>query len=460
MAHLWIETLTGARHYLSPHPTSPVTALRYSPGRGDGETASEVIEFTLKGTPAVVADYLSALGRLLAQAEREARIPGGAWVCLCLEESGGGEWQSLLLGGRVQTGPAGPDQRLGGLQACRLEARRADWWDAAEPAPLYKTALSGGDLAGLPLTLHNHADAEHGNIIDLPPLNGGTPNVTGDLPAPLTLHIQAITPGTRPWTFVVGESLGSGADQTAPAYQGESGSARGSTGGALTPDASCANGVFIDLTWTGAGDVELWSCDLDAADVKRMGGQAFRPLLRLREGLDPTASEKLWYRWKIYRLSGAGEYLVRESPSMYMEQGSELVVGPAVCLPPWLVDGSSPIPAGGLRLVLAGSAAGSGAHALKIDFVQLFGLSGWCIYRPLTGEPTRGLLHDQQRGTLTTLSEDYPSHTVEGPGLHLKPGEAHRLIFIGLRHDPGGYAAPVDETWGINFTYRPRRRTL
>ena len=461
MYNLWLQPITGGRVYLSPQSGGPLKGSAYVPGRGDGQSVDEVIEFTLRGSPGEIDGYLEGLGRLLAQAEREAPVPGGDWVRLCVEDGASGqEWQSLVLGGRLHSGVVGITPRLSGQQACRLELRRADWWDAAQPAPLFKQTLNGGDVAGQPVTLDNHADSQHGNFIDLPEWNGAARNVTGDLPAPLKLHIEPVFDAQHAWTFVTGEMVGYGADACTAVYQAEAGAARGTASGAILPDPGCSGGYYQGLSWSGAADGELWSCDLAAADVKRMGGRAFRPLLRLQEPLPGGADERLWARWKVYRLSGASEYLMHESPAQYVEQNSALVLGPALYLPPWPVDEASPNLAGGLRLALAGSAAGSGAHALKIDFLQLFGLAGWRVYRPLTAEPTRGLLDDPLRGRLTTVTEDYQSHSGEGPGLFAWPGQAQRFWLLGLRHEPAGQAAPIDAAWLVNLTYHPRRRAL
>lgn len=462
MYAVWLESVvTGTRTYLSKHSTNPVVSMAYKPDRGDGQSVKEMIEFTLRGSLADVEEYLQKLGRLFDQAKREARMPGGDWVLLCVEDDAGGdEWQAIIFQGAVESGTAGLDQRAGGSLWCKVNLLRSDWWDEASAASLGRSVYN--DAGTLPVTITNHADADHGNWINVPRLYPSPDvNVSGDLSGALTFWIELVDgTNTNPWTFIIGETHGLDADQLTTVYQGEAGGARAGAVGSNVADAGCANGYYKNLAWTGAADVELWSCDLAAADVRRSKGYSFRPVMRLQASLPTAGTEKIWYRWKVYRLVGGSEYLMCESAAMFMEQGQQLIMGPAVRVPPWSIDQANVNDPGQLRLVLAGSAAGSGAHVLKIDFVQLFGLDGWRIYRPLTAEPSRSIHDNGYRWTVTTHADNYQSHAAEGPGLTLIPGRAHRFFILGMENTGADLVAPIDEAFLVGLEYRRRRWAL
>ena len=104
-------------------------------------------------------------------------------------------------------------------------------------------------------------------------------------------------------------------------------------------------------------------------------------------------------------------------------------MGPVLYIPPWLMPAGS-LGSGVIRMLLTVTAAGAGAHTLKVDSMQLVGLDGWRNYYPLTDEISPGIHDDFRREMLLAPGEWYQMHMREGPGLMLYPGRDHRFWFL------------------------------
>jgi len=266
--------------------------------------------------------------------------------------------------------------------------------------------------------------------------------------------------GTKPSTFLVGESVRQDCNNLTLVYAGASGAARGTATTAVTVSASCAGGQYMLINWSGSVDQEIFRFgDIGGADLQRLCGYPVRTIMRLADSIGTGASEKFLYRWKVMSMRDGVESLLYESPAQYMEQDSELILGPVLYLPPWLVPAGS-LGMSNIRLVLALSAGGSGAHTLKMDFMQLMGLDGWRNYYPLTDEISTGIHDDARRGMVLAPGEWYQSHISEGPGLMLYPGRDHRFWFFYLRHDVAEKSVTITHGLYISFYYRPRKRCL
>ena len=443
---------------LKPSAAGVVRDLDYTSGAGDGETVHETLRLALEGQPFEIETFLSSLERALARATLEADLPGGDPLFLACRVAPGSEtWRSKILSGQATLATGSADQRSRGSQRCTLEIRRVDGWERQDGPLLARMVNAQDENAGHSIEVDNHADAAHTNLVDLPAETLMGENITGDLPAPATLTIDLPGPGSAyPVTFFVGESWRKNVEQLTPVYPGESGAARTGATGSLVSDANCAGGQCLSLSWNGAQEQEVWGVDLPAADTRILAGYPALPLLRLQAA--PPA--ETWYRWKVYALASEGETLCGQSPIQAAEAGCQLLSGPALNLPPWLVDQTGAYAAPALRLVLAVQAAGAGAHALAVDSLSLMGLDGWRIYRPLTGQASNGIVDDPQRGTLYRFEEHAQSHTAEGPGFTLQPGRSHRFTFLALSHTPSGKTVPLDLTMWVWVNYRPRKRHL
>lgn len=443
---------------LTPRPDTPVREVNYIPGSGEGPALSEEIYLGLEGYPHDLESYVSQLGRALEQAQREADIPGGAHLFLvCQAAMNEFPWRSKLLGGEILApGPA--DQRNQGAQRVILKLRRANWWERADAARLLLRQNPQGWSAALGLEISNHSDAAHSNWLDLPQMDATMENISGDLPAPAVLAIN--TPNaTTPLTYFVGLSWRKNVTQLSPVHSGPSGTARGGAVSSLVSDAGSAGGQYLRLDWSGAEEREVWGVDISVADAKILAGYPALPLLRLALPLGMGVTS-WWYRWRVYALEGAAEYLCAESSLAPMEANCELLSGPALDLPPWLVDQGNPMLGPGLRLALVVQPAGSGAHALGVDSLYLLGLDGWRIYRPLTSQASVGITDDGGRGTLYRFGSLAQSHAAEGPGLLLQPGRAHRLMILALSHGAGGKTVPVDLAGLVWVWHRARKRKI
>lgn len=445
---------------LTPLAESVVREATYAPAPGDGQTANDAIHLVLKGQPGEIEAYLNQLERAMTRARVEAAIPGGNHVYLTCQQEGGMEaWRTRLLDGQVMPDPGGAWQRAHGGMGCTLTLRREDWWETLADPVLLMMQNAQGSNSGQALEISNHVDAEHSNLVDLPVKHGLVENVRGDLPAPASLVIGLSDPEyPYPVTFFAGDSWRPGTLSLSPAYPGESGVARSGVQGTVVSDANCAGGQALRLDWSGTQEQEIWGVTIPSGDAAILGGYPVLPLLRLQSAL--ATGESAWYHWNIYALHGGMESLCAVSAGQAVEAGSQLISGPALTLPPWLVDQAYPFTVPDLRLALAVQMAGGGAHSLTLDSLSLMGLDGWRIYRPLTGQASSGISDDPPRGTLFRYREHSQSHLAEGPGLMLQPGQAHRFTFLALSHEPGGKTIPLNLGMHVWLFHRPRKRNL
>ena len=369
------------------------------------------------------------------QAEREALLPGGDWVYLkCTPAAGSASWQSKILKARLGLGSAGADQRGKGSQGLKVWIERVNWWERDTPQAVYLEHAQGNNGGAGNLLVYNHSDTGHSNVANIPAehLVGGefVPYIEGDLPAPVDMTISIVGGGTEPATFIVGEIIRQECDSLTLVYTGEGGIERGTATGAITVSASCAGDQYMLVSWNGSGDQEIFRfASVLGADLQKLCGYPVRLVMRLADSISTAATEKFLYRFKVLSMRDGVEALLYESPNQYMEQGSELIMGPVLYLPPWLIPAGS-LGMSNLQLVLALSAGGTGAHTLKIDSMQLVGLDGWRNYYPLTDEISGGIHDDFRREMLLAPGEWYQSHISEGPGLMLYPGRDHRFWFF------------------------------
>jgi hypothetical protein len=446
-------------------PRSPlVKAMRYCPGTGDGETVLDQVELVLEGAPEAISRWMEDVQRRLSQAEREAGLLGGDEVQLWAQITEGDfqRWRSRVLGGRMRLGPAGVEQRPRGAQGLTVEIRRVDGWESDY---LRHARLQNEHMTNMNelLLLRNHRDAEHWNSAFQPLQMSGPDDLLGGLPMGAQITWEPVdNPWPRACTLLVGHAYRANINAFKDTYQAEYQFPRIISGvtWSTQADASCAGGQYLQLNWTGCAEVGLIYFDIDWSDVEILAGGPVRLVLRVPDGLSADPAEKLWYRWRVFVVEEANQYLAGESSSQYMETGQELVIGPVMNLPPWQVDTGWDVSLRSLRVELTAQSAGNGAHALKLDTITVMPCDGWRIYRPVSSRPTYGLVENQPRGLV--LGTDFSqTHTVEGPGFELLPGQEQRWWLFVLSHEPDGRkTAPLELESTFDIRFYARRRTL
>lgn len=433
---------------------APFIGATYNPSSGALDTVSETLDLLLEGSAAEIETAMRALGRLL---EPVPGAPAGSETYLEARAASGGEtWRSPLVRGWMELGPAGADQRREGVQLLKLHITRQNWWEGAETwLPLYND--TGGPVSS-GLAIRNHWDGDvlgHQNFVELRAADSAG-STAGDLPAPLKLDFRGT--GTNfTGTLYAAQNIYSSPLTMRPVLEGEFGEPGNGAALSMVSDATCSNGAFGRVTWSGEAETAVWKCSMTAAIVVDFNGRPLLPVVRLANPL--PAGSKFWHYWRVtLNANVSAPEGVHDCAGSYLGAPAMLNPGSPLILPPWVIaPGDSPE---GVGLELRVAAAGTGSHTLDIDYVYLLPLDGWRIYRPALKNWNAGLyvLDDPYARVLKSADWDIQTHTAEGPGLWVQPGMAARYYFLMERQGGAGFAPATAAS--VRLAYRPRKRTL
>lgn len=400
------------------------------------------VEVSLAGDAPGAAGRVGALSRMLDEAARAFAWPGEdrGYVQVTLPD--GQRWRSPYHGGKIEMTRSAAGRGLK-TPVAYLSLEREDWWETAE---LFYATLKNrhGESTGAGgVTVYNHKDAGHDNFVDVE-------YGEGDLPAPAVLRIIGAGMGGVEAFCGMGSFLV--LEDFQVRYEGESGNSGAGVTATLLADATCAGGSFAALSWAGLAEVVARRWSVSQAEAGALAGRVFRPLLRLQEPV--TAGESLWLSWQVgFNNQGVIE-VIWQGEAVLAPVGRQMVVFPAMQLPPW------PAPAGNaesLELCLLAQAQMSGGHSLKIDQVLLLPADSFLRLVPvLSGYPQFDIEYATGEGWFKNGGRACPSHEAEGPGLWLVPGRVQRLVFAFRQ----GNAWDINHAPLVNLLVRPRRRVL
>lgn len=412
-----------------------------TPAVGQGEYIEQVVDIQMGTTAAQCLTGLVALQRYLERAATEASKPQGNLVYLEAQVTSTEEvYRSPVLWGWLELGKGGVDLRDTGSMGGRLHLMRANWWERATEV----TIVSGQAIT-------NHRDAGHSNYY----YNATYTTSDEDLPSQVRVATALTTSVSYPVRLFIGQRAGS-AGVMDGFFEGQDGSARAGVTPAATADAASSDGSYYSLAWTGATAARLWHVDLSASLMAQTKGKPFRILMRLGDSLPTTASEKMWATWEVmYVDPSSTELVLYETPGTYLTTLSEMILGPVLHLPPWVVTGAAPA----LRLCLKVQAAGSGAHALPLDYIDLVPLDGWRYYEHIL--QAHGIsVNDYGQSGVAGPSGGIMTHALEGPGFMTNPRDALQFQFYFWVKEAAEYSASANLEGTVSVYYRPRRRVL
>jgi len=401
--------------------------------RGERENPRVVLDFAMRGSAAELQAALNGLTRMAALAERE-----GGWL-MVIPEGTEETWRTRVIAMQVEVLGSPVGERLTGSLGVRLMVERDPFWEGEEIAlPLtnqHGTAVETG------LRLDNHADIAHNNFADV-----GSADVGGGLMSPLLLEVlpEPAVPG------VVGElSFGwwQGADVQPFNHVLEGEAAVTGLTTSLVSASDASGGYLRTVSWSSAANTELMSWTLTGANLDAGGGRVFRPLLRLGAG---WLGDEMWLSL-VLTSSQSGLPPLWQSTEVVLEAGQALVRFPPLNLPPWQPS-APPAP---MNLALVGLAPAGGSQTLSVDFLQLFPHDNGMRVCPaaLMPDGTHVMVDsgNQLAGALLPTGE-LRLPMVEGNGLWLLPGTAHRLYLLQGSGDFPGVGAAVR----VKASYRPR----
>jgi hypothetical protein len=369
-----------------------------------------------------------------------AHIVGG--VPSVAEDNGAG----LITGGLVNTGT--------------LDYGPADWditFDGPVDDDTYISGsyhyYSGGSSSPVDFA---YTYGGHVNFVDIP-----SAEIEGALFAPAKLSLLVGENGVSPYDSLrevfVAHNWRSSPLTFDHVQEGE---ANFSGLGAEHADASCSNGLYETLTWTGTTEtfVGLWL--LPGAQALAAAGGMFRVLARTPS----QAYSNLWLRLRLYPYHGSAFSSSTSKPCwtgpLTLATTSEFQDLGVFQLPPAGVGvalGECP----DYFLALWATRNQSGTHALDIDFMHLLPLDSWRhVYRVGDQEASAGetLVDDGVEGELYALvgGDGTPGFVGSGLPIMLAPGVAQRLYFLTYWDT----TAPVDHVVTVSVKYRPRKLSL
>lgn len=406
------------------------------------DASMRTVEISLAGDVLGVAGRVEAASRMLEEAARAFAWPGEEQGYVQVTLPDGQRWRSPYHGGQVVMTRSAAGRGLK-TPVAHLNLEREDWWETAEPVYAALRNRHGESVGAGGVIVYNHKDALHDNYVDVE-------YVEGDLPAPAVLKLSGAGMGGVEVCCGMGSFLVVGDFQVR--YEGESGNSGAGVAATLLADAACAGGSFAALSWSGAAEVMLRRWSVSQVEAGALAGRVYRPLLRLQEPV--AAGEFLWLRWQVgFNNLGVIE-VIWEGEAVLAPTGRQMVMFPAMQIPPW------PAPAGnaeGLELCLLVQAQTNEGHILKIDQVLLLPADSFLRLIPvLSGYPQFDIEYASGDGLFKNGGRACPSHEAEGPGLWLVPGRVQRLVFAFRQgNDWNINHAPL-----VNLLVRPRRRVL
>lgn len=406
------------------------------------DASMRALEVSLAGDAAGTTGRLGAISRMLDEAARAFTWPGEERGYVQVTLPDGQRWRSPYHGGQVEMTRSVAGRGLK-TPVVYLSLEREDWWETAEPVYAALKNRHGQSLGAGGVTVYNHKDAGHDNYVDVEYMEG-------DLPAPVVLRITGAGMGGVEAFCGMGSFLV--LEDFQVRYEGESGNSGAGVTETLLADAACAGGSFAALSWSGTVEVMARRWSVSQAEAGALAGRVFRPLLRLQEPV--AAGESLWLRWQVgFNNLGVIE-VIWQGEEVLALAGRQMVVFPAMQLPPW------PTPAGSaesLELCLLAQASMGGGHALGIDQVLLLPADSFLRLIPMvSGYPQFDIEYATGDGLFKNGGRACPSHEAEGPGLWLVPGRVQRLVFAFRQ----GNAWNINHAPLVNLLVRPRRRVL
>ncbi len=432
------QTLVLHGHGAQP-PVKGARRLSAAPKPEKDGTCTEIIEVVLEGSPAGIADLLSALETCLVCAEH--RIDP---VVLALAVGGGSApWQSPVLGGRVEFLDAGSSDRLHGAQTIKLLLTRMDYWEGVELSAPLSNHNGSGVTSGL--QIENHQDDDHQNYVDV---DAG--NLSGDLPAPCRLEMQHVetSPERHITDLWMGFYLDSNHQPPQVILEGEE--ANTAPGSSVITNPLASGGFHRRISWETAGEVELCCWMLPSSLLQALAGRTLMPLVRFAS---PPSPANLWLQLRVNTGWGMPTH---QTEWMLLKPGIGLQELPAVALPPWSLPGDGePAP---LSFSIHGTRSTAGACTLDLDFVQLTPTDCWRKFTSVVPLAYGSSLVDDLPRRLcytTSLAGEMATHTAAGEPLIIWRGRKQRIYIL---HSPGEMY--IDTRMQVKVAYRPRRRVL
>ena len=406
-------------------------------------TVEEEIEILLSGSPVEITGGLNILEGI---AQKATQYQTGTYAnpqCLRLQQENEADyWYSPISGIWFESGKKAYQTRRHGSTVVIMHYTRQNYFEGDQ------VLLTLTDKAGVDQTptidLKNHYDSGIGdsNTFLVKPTAFET-----DLPAPIRLQIENTYASGKAKDFLIGMYHHPSEDDQAFFYAQYD----DFTGGSVVADGDAIEGNYRTKTWTAAVFTELYCYSISAANIAKMDGRWYRPILHL---FSAHAYDDLYL--KISLLRGSTELEVFDA--IYCDPDFEYVLFPPVQLPPHrLLRETQPY---ALDVRIEGARRSTAAATLAVDQLLFLPLDASLTLLGFEGmDQGDTLIYDAARGlhNVRYSSSEYEavSHILRGWPLALSPGEYNRFILVISNHN---HQVDIARTVKVKATYRPRVR--
>lgn len=424
-----------------------ITVLSYAPTtgkRGDLRVTDTIEILIATGDIEEQQIVKDALNNWLALAYEQWETVSQSRIYIEIKNNGDTDWRrSELLGGRLQATRQTLDSHSQFKQEYNLIIERKNWWEWPE----IQLGLSDDNVTFLDddlMILTSGAE----------PVYFG--EVLGDPQTPVPVRIEIYNGGgfNACDTFYIAHNVFGALNPLTDQHilEGEDSTETGT----VTANVYKRSDAYMARSWAGAIDENIFSWDLTAAQVAACAGRWYRVLAVINV---PPASD-LFLKVQLEYPGGAGapafvptEYYINPTT----DAGFQVVDLGAIQIPPTGFT-SNPSP-----LVLSINGRSAVADDIGLDFVQLAPTDGFykaslvTLYNALV---TEWIKFDGRIGKAYIVDDDeyeYLDFAEGPPHISLWPGRSQWMTIL---HDNRVNGVEVNDTWGIQAFYRPRRVTV
>lgn len=424
---------------------APFKGAAYEQAFETGDSVRESLRLSLEGAPEALSAAIAALEYVR---QREALFREGAYPepqCLRFQLAEGGEYAYAPVSElALEPHPDSPETRLSGSLLLRLHFTRPNHYDS-DWVELPLTGRNGEDvLGGLDLVNHTDIPSSRGNSVLVRPEDIGSA-----LPAPLRVELTNTTAEGKMHDVYLGlyHHPETPPEELFFCYGSDF------DGGAIYTNAAAINGHYARVAWSATGWTPLGSWLLASADVQRLAGKSYRPILRL---YNAHAYEDLQLKLKLQ----VSTYVLWEGEGVYADPDYGYVLFPPVQIPPSrLLNETLPHH---VDLVPYGQHDAAVSYTLDFDCLTLLPLdagANFIAYHDLDQEAT--LIDDNFRRVQATRFNpggvETVTHIRQGNELLVWPGRYNRLLVVMTDADD---QADIFRTARLRLFHRPRRRVL
>lgn len=343
-----------------------------------------------------------------------------------------------------------------------IAVTRSPWWESTSETQLALTNGNGtNNTSGL--TINNSETGSADNWFNIPTAQLPS-NTSGDVEAPLRLEItnstSLVTSALSTKAIYVGMTKSNSfASNRLPVFEGESGAAGATVSTASSANTYASNGTLMRCQWTNTNVVTLLSWTLSAADLQRMRGMRYMPILRLA---NPNGTADYDFGWQVLDSGLTALTPIKWIRASASDQCLALNSGE---IPPFLSDAAT---LNSLSLALKCRRLTGGTNTVDVDAVYLMPCDTAHGGMRIFSNKGSGLpLNDKliEDGITEQTYEDNSANgggvmggwRADGDWLTIRPNCNNQFYLLQL---DASSVPDARRTLSVKAFYRPRRSTL